>query len=737
MAVIDFSIENYDFNPSQFIPLDNTAVFAEPYHAVIDIYHSFHSTFSGSVDVTMRLYVEFDIYGCTATAESQGYPHAYVNLGENNGQRGMGFKATGYDVRNINGFFQDQQTQRAITSDNYDYSASLAWASNIATRVVQCNIPLCVCYQGDLYPDNLFWTLNNASTLNLANYNPYTAQVTKEILTNAINANDIVLEQEGIEFNIINPYETGTWDEYGVHNTSPLAFRNVRGKLVNGGKIAFYPIGGEHAIVDDALKLGVTISGTFEGLQYSVNAINWTDTDEFPFEFFYRVRTNEIGTFTYGRSFSNTVIPIFASQEDADEYIAGTKEINEAENWGLISSTYEPRNDTGDSETATEFGEVYTRAMFSQMYLCDISSIQEISNALFDYDVTTLQGIWEKIKKGLEMYGSNPMEVVQGLRYYPIDLNTFFTNTQSQQYIYFGAYQLQLQNSSVKKIIYSNGYKDLGTVRIKRTFNDWRDFEPYTKLKVYLPYIGWYPLEASKYYDKDVTIRYFIDLRTGACTACLIANNVLIDYFDGIIGCDMPITLTDYAGYAQSQLNVIMRNAGLGIAGEAAVGNLGVKSMKAALQYNDNAQAVQDAALMSPGTSSLSAQTAGSYGTQAIATSAATTGALLGVVGAGTAMKTAFDLMKTGTAAHTKTRPASSAMINQYLPQYPMFRFEILEIDESPYLNELYGRPTNASGVIGDFSGYLEAEDIMLICPIATDNERQEIIDLVKSGIYI
>ena len=44
MAVIDFSIENYDFNPSQFIPLDNTAVFAEPYHAIIDIYHTFHST---------------------------------------------------------------------------------------------------------------------------------------------------------------------------------------------------------------------------------------------------------------------------------------------------------------------------------------------------------------------------------------------------------------------------------------------------------------------------------------------------------------------------------------------------------------------------------------------------------------------------------------------------------------------------------------------------------------------
>ena len=76
-------------------------------------------------------------------------------------------------------------------------------------------------------------------------------------------------------------------------------------------------------------------------------------------------------------------------------------------------------------------------------------------------------------------------------------------------------------------------------------------------------------------------------------------------------------------------------------------------------------------------------------------------------------------------------------MINQYLPQYAMFIFEYMEIDESDYLNELYGRPTNKSGTIGSFSGYLEADDIMLICPIATDNERQEIIDLVRAGIYI
>ena len=543
-------------------------------------------------------------------------------------------------------------------------------------------------------------------------------------------------EPEGKEFTINNVWTHGTWDGYGVHNLGSQNFRQVRGKIEEGGVVSIYKVDG---IVDGMLKYGITIkSGTnFIGLQYSEDGGTvWHDTDSFPYEYFYRPRVNEYGTFDFGLTFYSQ-FPVWNSKEDSDDYIDGEKDISEADNWNQISPNYPPNNPTGIGENETEFGEVSSRAMFSQLYLCNVGSLYEISNALFDYDVTTLSGLWDDIKKGLEMYGTNPMEVVQGLRYYPFDLSQYFTSVQNQSYIYFGAYQLSLQND-VKKIIYANGYIDLGTIpKISRWYKDWRDFEPYTKISIYLPYIGVFPLDAKKYYDKSVKIRYYIDLRTGACTACLIANGLLLDYFDGIIGTEMPITLTDYSSYAQSQLNIIMRNAGIGIASEGTVGNIAAQGMGMALNYNENAQAVQEAALMSPSTSSLAAQTAGSYGTQAIAGAAIGGAALLGGVAVGTAAKTSFDLMRNGTAGYTKTRPASSAMINQYLPQYPYFRIEIMETDESAYLNELYGRPTNKGDVIGNFSGYLQAEDVMLICPIATDNERQEIIDLVKAGIYL
>lgn len=541
------------------------------------------------------------------------------------------------------------------------------------------------------------------------------------------------ISPDGQNFEISNCWTHGTWLSDTQPQVSRIYYRNFRAKLVSGN-FALYPISG---ISDGKLKMGIKNNAEFYDMEYSSDGVNWTPTETFPYEYFLRKRTNELGEFDYALTFSNTYIPVFADETTATSYINGQTDISEATNWNEISGGYPLHNGTGDAESSTTFGEVFTRAMFSQLYLCTVDGLYEISNALFDYDVTTLSGIWEDIKKGLEMYGTDPMQVVQGLRYYPFDLSTIFTNTSSQQYIYFGAYQLTMQNS-VKKIIYCNGSLDLGTIYIDRTFDDWRDFEPYTKLSVYLPYVGIFPLDAKKYYNKTVDIKYFIDLRTGACTACLIADGVLLDWFDGIIGTEMPITLTDYSSYAQSQLNIIMRNAGLGIASEGMAGNIAAKGMKATMGYNENANAVEDAALAgNPLGSSLSAQTASSYGKQAMVAAGVGGAALLGTVAVGTGMKTAFDLMRTGTAAHTKTRPASSAMINQYLPQYAFFRFEILEIDESPYLNALYGRPTNESGLIMNFDGYLECEDVSLICPIATDNERQEIIDLLKAGIYI
>ena len=574
-----------------------------------------------------------------------------------------------------------------------------------------------------------------------------------DYIENAINYKEGVdYDETTVEYYIYNRYRNASIERGIISFNEDVIHQLNERILYNGSKICLYRDASNKFLL--TLKCDSDIVGSYFSNTGDIGDVPY---DQFSSQLdysspFYSTYDVSLGVNTYSGNIAiglATNIPIWGSEAEADDYLDGVLDITDSENWDKISSDNAFKNIidnlTEQPEQTTEFGEVFVRNIFSQLYLCNTAALYEISNNLFDYDVTTMSGVWEDIKKGLEMYGSNPMECVQGLRFYPFDLTTIFTQTQSQNYIYFGAYQLSLQNSSVYKMIYANGYKDLGSVTIKRTFKDWRDFEPYTKLSIYLPYVGRYQLDLKKYYDKTVNIRYYLDIRTGACCACLIANGILLDWFDGLIGTEMPITLTDYSSYAQNQINIIMRNAGIGVAGEGAVGALGVKGVNAAMNYSAGEQGAAFAntyAAQGGGNAAFSAAqsasaAAGKAGAVGVAGSMGLMAAGMGVVALGVAEKTAFDMMRTGTAAYTKGRPGSSAMINQFLPQYPTFMFEIQEIDESPYLNELYGRPSNASGRLGDFSGYLEAEDVMLICPIATDNERQEIIDLVKSGIYL
>ena len=703
MPVIDFSIDDYNFNPRQFIPLDYQTTFASPYHVKIDIKHNFHSTYSGSVDVQTRLTVEFDIIGYDASAVTHGYPYAYVYLGEE-GTRGMGFDAQGCICANINGTFtRVPGSTVSITTNNYGLIEGLAYGSNFVTEVVECNIPLVLADRGDLYPDNLFSEVNNPSELNYLNYNPVNALITTNILKAAINCMEEENDQEGLDFYIMNPYRQGTWNQFGETNPGVTAFRNIRGKIGEDGRIAFYDIPG---VSDGALKVGVKVSGTISGIQYSENAINWTDSQTFPWSFFYRPRADEVGTFYYGLSFSNNIVPVFESEEKAEDYVNGSVSITEATNWGEISNHYEPQNETGEPSSESDFGEVYTRGFFTQQYIMDSTCLAALANDLFD---TSPGGVWENIKKGLDMFGANPMDAVMGLYYFPMNLTSLFT-TDSASHVWFGGYGWVPSAGNANRLLAPNGFKSVGNITFRRSFNSWRDFEPYTKLYVELPYCGTYQLDLARYYDKNVEVRYYFDTRSGACLACLIADGHCTDYFNGQCGCSMPITLTDFAGFAHSQIQTL-----LGAGGQAA-----------------NNASVGGAALTQAGGAALNAGSAAALGGVALAGTAGAIG-----LGAALGVKTAYGLSMNNINNFNKTKGGSSAMINQYLPQTVTFMFEIMEDCAPESYGNMFGYPSMKAGNVGNFTGFLKCQAVKVNAPIATASEKELLKSMLLSGIYI
>lgn len=526
-------------------------------------------------------------------------------------------------------------------------------------------------------------------------------------LHRAINY-DYPREQEGKDFLINNIWTSGTWSASGLSNMGTPKYRLVKGRLLEGGLISFYKKPG---IVDGSLQYGIKIDGELDGLQYSEDGVVWHDSVAFPYSFFYRERTDEIGTFNFALTFFSQ-IPVWDSEEDADEYMAGNKTIEEASNWPQISGTYPPTNNTGSALAASTFGEVKVKGFFSQQYICDADCLTAIANDMFD---TSQGGVWEAMKKGLDAYGDSPIESVMGLSFWPFSVADALSqgSAVAASYIWFGGYGWATAgHGTCSRIMYANGYKSVGQLLIQPTFNSWRDYEPYSKLYVSLPYCGTYQLDIARYINKIVEVRYYFDTRTNGCIACLIVkddqnhNGYLMDYFNGQMGVTMPITMTDYSAYMNAQMQVLLQGGG---------------------------QAAQGFGNAFGNASGLAAQ----GGLGGLAGGLIAGGVPAAISGAATGMKTVYGLSQNNINNFNKTKGGSSSMINCYLPQTVDFIFEIQESCEPSNYNEMFGQPSLAAGMVANFSGFLKCQSVKLNCGIATERERERLKQMLLSGIYI
>lgn len=111
-----------------------------------------------------------------------------------------------------------------------------------------------------------------------------------------------------------------------------------------------------------------------------------------------------------------------------------------------------------------------------------------------------------------------------------------------------------------------------GTVRVNEYFGNVFDYEPYTKISVYLPFIGVVPLNVSDVMRSSVNITYGVDVITGACLAKINiqrdgAGGILYSY-GGSCACHYPISSGSYAGIVSGVIS-----AAVGIGTSIATGN--------------------------------------------------------------------------------------------------------------------------------------------------------------------
>lgn len=386
---------------------------------------------------------------------------------------------------------------------------------------------------------------------------------------------------------------------------------------------------------------------------------------------------------------STTNIPIFSDEEKADGYLDGTVPEEEAENYSYIANDFgDAKNVTGDLEDVTQVGTNNSRGVFAVDYCMSRSGLASLGGDFFS------ETYLEDMKKGLELYGNNPMNSVLQCLYFPFDISSIYS-VAGVEFVHFGSYNHPVSGYGINKVLFNTGLKDLGTTHIVPTFRNFLDYTA-TEIYAYLPYIGWVNLDVNKYMDTDLNIKYAVDLHSGECTAMLFSNGRLMDCYDGQIGIKQPITSEDMSAYFMAQIQGIKGATGAVTGGAINGAQVGAKG--------------------------------GAYG----AAAGAIVGGGLGAVNAGV---TLYGLAKMRPQLFSSG--GYSGALGANLPQYPIIVFCIHDSEEPVNLLQTHGKPSNKSGRIQDFSGFLSVNSVNLTCGTATNDEKDEILSYLASGVII
>ena len=204
---------------------------------------------------------------------------------------------------------------------------------------------------------------------------------------------------------------------------------------------------------------------------------------------------------------------------------------------------------------------------------------------------------------------SSPIENVVSLCQFPFDVKplTEAWNILNDTPIIINIVQMESVGLHLGKI--TTPLLDLGSITIPRYFNNFMDYAPYTKIELYLPYIGFETLDTNVVMGKTLNIKYAVDLGTGRCTAFVSvgtdADETIIMTCDGQMGIQIQVAGGSGADISRSMLRMGVGAAagavslgagavGAGLNAAGAAGAVGMVGASAGYLANTTVNAIND-----------------------------------------------------------------------------------------------------------------------------------------------
>lgn len=193
-------------------------------------------------------------------------------------------------------------------------------------------------------------------------------------------------------------------------------------------------------------------------------------------------------------------------------------------------------------------------AVLTKVYAMPADTLANVGNKLWSQDYFNVLKIQ-----------NNPIENIVSVKWFP------FNPTGTQETIKIGDVSFGITAHKVSRILSFDigSYKYTG--RTGR-FN-FIDNTPFTAIKLYLPYIGVYQIDASTMFNSTIAVKYYVDLTTGEVMAPVTIDGVPFMNPTGNIGVDIPLTATDRVQTELKTMSATIKT-GAGIAGEVLTGDI-------------------------------------------------------------------------------------------------------------------------------------------------------------------
>lgn len=226
---------------------------------------------------------------------------------------------------------------------------------------------------------------------------------------------------------------------------------------------------------------------------------------------------------------------------------------------------------------------------------------------------------------------------------------------------------------------------DCGSITIPREYSDFRDYEPYTRLSLFLPFVGDVNISTNDcILPHSIKVIYNLDFLSGAACAEVLVDGDVRYAYQAAMCAAIPVTSSDASRLLASLIGAAIGTVGGGIMGGIVGGTAGSRMIARSLIGG-----VSDAA-MSP---------------------------INGI-----------QIQRTGSIS------ANTGLLGEMKP-YVLVTRPISFIPDS--YESLIGRPYQTTASLGSQTGFVKVREVHLDGITATEAEKEEIERMLKEGVIL